>query len=169
MNPVLRLSCGLGVLLLAACSPVDAPMPAAKASVIAATGLPVASRVAPLITVHKSPSCGCCHVWVERMEAAGFQVKVHDRDELDTVKQSLGVPPRLASCHTAQVEGYVLEGHVPAEDIHRLLKQKPDVRGLAVPGMPRGSPGMEMPDGARDAYSVIAIGRDGSMKEFSRH
>ncbi len=169
MNIALRLSCWLGVALLSACSPADAPLPAAKASVIEAAASPVPSRLAPLITVHKSPSCGCCHVWVERMEAAGFRVKVHDRDDLDAVKQSLGVPPRMASCHTAEVEGYVLEGHVPAEDIQRLLTQKPDVRGLAVPGMPRGSPGMEMPDGTRDAYSVIAIGRDGSLSEYARH
>ncbi len=168
MTSIARKFClSLLLLMLAACSQTGAnnagaPRPSAAMS-------PAAERARPLIAVHKSQYCGCCHLWVKHVEQAGFRVQVENREDLDAVKQALGVPAPLASCHTAEIAGYVIEGHVPAEDIRRLLAEKPDVRGLAVPGMPRGSPGMEMPDGRRDAYSVLAIQRDGSTREFARH
>lgn len=119
------------------------------------------------VTVYKSPTCGCCTLWAEHLSEAGFEVRVEDRVEMIPVKQELGVPLELGSCHTAVVGGYVLEGHVPAEDVARLLSERPDVVGLAVPGMPMGSPGMEGP--RRDAYSVIAFDGEGGQRVFARH
>ena len=121
------------------------------------------------MVVHKSPSCGCCSVWVEHVRAAGFQVEVRDRDDLQPVKQRLGVPYGKGSCHTAEVGGYFVEGHVPAADIQRLLQEKPKARGLTVPGMPAGSPGMEMPDGSVQAYAVELVGGDGESTVYARH
>ncbi|OAN48133.1 metal-binding protein [Paramagnetospirillum marisnigri] len=97
------------------------------------------------VTMWKSPSCGCCGGWAAHMEKNGYRVKSVDVDDIDRIKKGLGVPPALASCHTAKVGGYVVEGHVPAEAVDRLLKEKPKVGGLASPGMPSGSPGMEGP------------------------
>lgn len=121
--------------------------------------------------VSRDAGCPCCHVWTELMEATGrFRVTMVDAPDLPAFKRRLGVPPGLGSCHTAVVEAYVVEGHVPAEDILRLLEQRPTgMRGIAVPGMPRGSPGMEQPNGAVDTYEVIAFGMDGSQSIFSRH
>lgn len=119
------------------------------------------------VTVYKSPTCGCCTLWVEHLEAAGFDVQAHDVASVAPRKREHGVPAHLASCHTAVVGGYVVEGHVPAADIRRLLEQRPDIAGLAVPGMPMGSPGMEF--GAPEPYDVIAIGRDGSSRVFASH
>lgn len=96
----------------------------------------------PVITVYKSPDCGCCEKWVEHLRGAGFKVKAEDRSDLDAIRQKAGVPPRMAGCHTAKVDGYVIEGHVPAAAIHKLLKERPATRGLSVPGMPQNSPGM---------------------------
>jgi hypothetical protein len=121
----------------------------------------------PRITVYKSPWCGCCEAWVDHVRAAGFAAEVHDVEDLAAIKRLAGVPDRLGSCHTASVSGYAIEGHVPADVIRRLLDERPAVRGLAVPGMPVGSPGMEGPspepytvysfaDGRRpDRYAVI--------------
>jgi hypothetical protein len=124
-----------------------------------------------LMHVYKSPTCGCCKAWIDKMKAAGFEVRVTDMDEgaLQAEKARRGVSSNLASCHTAVVNGYVIEGHVPAADINRLLKDKPAVAGLAAPGMPRGSPGMEMPDGSRDAYNVLSFTRAGKTTVFARH
>ena len=108
------------------------------------------------VTVFKSPSCGCCVKWVEYLRGNGFDVEVHDRDDLDAIKKMAGVPDDLQSCHTATVEGYAIEGHVPVEPIQRLLSERPKVRGLAVPGMPAGSPGMEGP--RSESYSVYSFG-----------
>jgi hypothetical protein len=125
----------------------------------------------PVITVYKSPTCGCCKQWVEHVRAAGFDARVVDLDDaaLDARKAALGVAPALQSCHTAVVDGYVIEGHVPAADIQRLLRERPAIVGLAAPGMPRGSPGMEMPNGARDAYTVVAFARNAAPTVFARH
>jgi hypothetical protein len=109
-----------------------------------------------LITVHKDPSCGCCSGWVEHLRKAGFPVTAIDTARLDAVKARLGVPSELAACHTAEVAGYVIEGHVPASAIERLLGEKPRATGLAVPGMPVGSPGME--GGTPEAYDVVLFG-----------
>ena len=123
----------------------------------------------PSVTVHKSPSCGCCVKWVEHMRKAGFEVTVNDIDNVHTVKMRVGVPPATCSCHTAEVAGYFLEGHVPASDVKRLLAERPAAKGLAVPGMPMGSPGMEVPDGRTQAYDVELVAKDGTTSRFSRH
>lgn len=123
----------------------------------------------PRMVVNKDPNCGCCGAWVERMRKAGFVVQVRDSDNLNPVKQRLGVPAGKGSCHTAEVAGYFVEGHVPAQDIKRLLAQKPDAKGLVVPGMPAGSPGMELPDGSSQPYTVELVNRDGSTTAFASH
>jgi hypothetical protein len=124
----------------------------------AACVLPPAALVAaePLITVHKDPSCGCCSGWVQHLQQAGFPTEVVDTKDLDAVKVRLGVPDDLAACHTAEVAGYVIEGHVPSVALKRLLAEKPDATGLAVPGMPVGSPGME--GGTPEPYEVVLFG-----------
>lgn len=123
----------------------------------------------PRMVVHKSASCGCCGLWVEHMRKAGFNVDVRNEDNVNPVKERVGVPLGKGSCHTAEVGGYFVEGHVPADDIKRLLAQKPDAKGLVLPGMPAGSPGMEMPDGTTQPYTVELVGRDGSTTAFARH
>lgn len=120
---------------------------------------------APTLTVYKSPTCGCCAMWAEHMEAAGFTVVTEDRDDMAAVKDSLGVPGDLASCHTGVVGGYVVEGHVPAEQVARMLAERPDLLGLAVPGMPIGSPGMEMGD-RRDPYDVLMVDAGGEAAVY---
>lgn len=123
----------------------------------------------PGVTVHKNASCGCCNLWVERLRSAGFEVAVRNEDNMNDVKQRVGIPYGMGSCHTAEVAGYFVEGHVPVEDIKRLLREHPEAKGLTVPGMPAGSPGMEVPSGAVQPYEVILVGRDGSTSVFARH
>jgi hypothetical protein len=115
----------------------------------------------PRVTVSKDPTCGCCSGWVDHMRSAGFSVDVIETPEINRTKARLGVPHDLASCHTAEVGGYVIEGHVPAAEVHRLLSEKPNAKGLAVPGMPMSSPGMEMADMDADTYDVVLFGRFG--------
>jgi hypothetical protein len=117
---------------------------------------PAKAQSLPEIAVSKDPSCGCCAAWADHLRAAGFPVKVTPQPDMDAVKARLGVPGALASCHTAEVAGYVLEGHVPASAVLRLLKERPQAKGLAVPGMPIGSPGME--GGPPDTYEVMLFG-----------
>lgn len=112
------------------------------------------------ITVYKSPTCGCCKRWIAHLEDAGFEVEAIDSDDMNAVKQRFGVPRNMASCHTARVAGYTIEGHVPADEILRLLSDKPDAVGLSVPGMPVGSPGMEVGDRV-DPYRVMLFGGEG--------
>ena len=112
----------------------------------------------PKLTVTKDPTCSCCAGWTEHVRAAGFPVEVVETNELNRVKTRLGVPPHLAACHTAEVDGYVIEGHVPAATIKRLLTERPAVKGLAVKGMPTGSPGMEVEGAQPETYDVIAFG-----------
>lgn len=119
------------------------------------------------VVVYKSPTCGCCNEWVSHLRENGFEVTVHDRLNMDPVKRAMGVPQRLQSCHTAQVGDYVIEGHVPADDIARLLKEKLPVKGLSVPGMPMGSPGMEGP--RKDPYEVLTFQPDGRTSVYTRH
>jgi hypothetical protein len=119
------------------------------------------------LDVYSDPSCGCCGAWVEYMRAQGYTVAVHQDQPMAAVKARFGVPQRAMSCHTAVIEGYVIEGHVPVEAIRRLLAERPDAIGLAAPGMPMGSPGMEM--GAPERYDVVLIGRDGSTRVFATH
>lgn len=123
---------------------------------------------AATIDVVKSPYCGCCSAWVEHLRAHGFEVRVTDVENVAPVADRLGVPAPLRSCHTAEVEGYAIEGHVPAADIQRLLRERPQAAGLAVPGMPVGSPGMEQGD-RRQPYATILFRRNGDMAVFARH
>jgi hypothetical protein len=120
---------------------------------------PSPSRAAfPLVTVHKDPDCGCCSGWVAHLELNGFQVKVVETGDLNRIKTRLGVPFDLAGCHTAQVDNYVIEGHVPAAALKRFLSERPDALGLSVPGMPNGSPGMS---GEYEEYEVTLFGANG--------
>lgn len=138
-----------------------APSPAAITKIVDA--------VLPQVLVHKSASCGCCALWVDHMRNAGFQVEVRNTDNLNPIKERVGVPLGQGSCHTAEVGGYFVEGHVPADDVKRLLSEKPDAKGLVVPGMPAGSPGMEQPDGRVQPYVVELVNRDGTTAAFARH
>src|SRR5690349_16734313 len=119
----------------------------------------------PPIEVYKDPTCGCCLQWVGHVQRAGFQTRVNDVASIESVKIAHNVPMRLASCHTAIVGGYVIEGHVPVSDIQRLLKERPQIAGLAVPGMPIGSPGMEGPGGK--PYQVLAFDKSGATTVYS--
>jgi len=124
----------------------------------------------PPLTVYKSATCGCCRAWVDHMRGAGFTVRTVDTEDLGRVKGELGVPSALQSCHTAVIGAFLVEGHVPAADVKRLLAQKPAVRGLGVPGMPVGSPGMEQGDPRDyDRYEVMAFTAQGQTSVFARH
>ena len=126
-----------------------------------------AAMAANAFDVYSDPSCGCCGTWVEYIRRQGYTVTVHQDQPMGQVKMRYGVPRNAMSCHTAVIEGYVVEGHVPVEDIRRLLAERPDAIGLAAPGMPMGSPGMEM--AAPERYDVVLIGRDGSTRLFASH
>jgi hypothetical protein len=123
-----------------------------------------------LVEVWKAPSCGCCGDWIKHMEANGFQVRVHDTGNT-SARARLGIPIKYGSCHTALIDGYAIEGHVPAREIHRLLKERPQAVGLAAPGMPIGSPGMDTPayKGRRDPYDVLLIRKDGSTTVYQAY
>lgn len=120
-----------------------------------------------VVHVYKSPTCGCCRLWVDYMRSRGYEVAVSDVSDVTEVKREIGVPSGVSSCHTALVGGYFVEGHVPAEDVARLLAERPDVAGLAVPGMPVGSPGMEGPN--PQPYSVLAVRKNGRLEVFADH
>lgn len=119
------------------------------------------------LKVYKTPTCGCCGKWVEHMQANGFAATTTNLPDLSAIKAQHGVPAALQSCHTSLVGGYVIEGHVPAEDIRRLLKERPAIVGLAAPGMPAGSPGMDVPNSP--AYDVLAFTKDGKTRVFATH
>ncbi|MDX1503959.1 MAG: DUF411 domain-containing protein [Thermoanaerobaculia bacterium] len=121
----------------------------------------------PSVKVYKTATCGCCSKWADQLADAGFEVKTEDVENIWAVKDAHGVPRSLGSCHTALVEGYFVEGHVPIADVERLLEERPDIAGIAVPGMPIGSPGMEGPNPER--YDVIAVGHDGSTEVYATH
>lgn len=128
----------------------------------------LAAPAGPEVQVFKSPTCGCCGAWVEHMRSAGFTVKVTEVDDTTAARQRLGLPDRFGSCHTATVAGYVLEGHVPAAEVKRLLAQRPKALGLAVPGMPPSAPGMDVP-GRKDPYDVLLISADGQSRVFAAY
>lgn len=134
-----------------------------------AAGLLLASALAAAGTleVYKSPTCSCCEKWSQHMRDNGFDVTTHDVNNLQSVKERARLRPGMGSCHTAFIDGYAIEGHVPAEDVKRLLQQKPDAYGLTVPAMPVGSPGMEM-GGRQDDYQVLLYGQDG-VRVFATH
>ena len=130
--------------------------------------LPNALALPAKITVTKDPNCGCCTAWAKHLEENGFAVTLVDNPQINRLKAKLGVPSALASCHTADTEGYVIEGHVPADAVHRLLRDRPKLTGLAVPGMPIGSPGMEVEGTPPQTYSVVAFGA-GAQSLFARY
>lgn len=121
------------------------------------------------IVVYKNPSCGCCSRWAEQLDKQGFDAEVRPVNNLNAIKQEVGIPTGMNSCHTAKVDGYYIEGHVPAADIQRLLKEKPDIAGLTVPGMPMGSPGMEVPGRKPQPYKVYSIDKQGKTHLFASH
>ena len=121
------------------------------------------------VEVYKSPSCGCCSKWVDHLRSHGFTVRTTDTEAIDELKTKHGVPRQARSCHTALVGGYVVEGHVPAADIQRLLKERPAIAGIAVPGMPIGSPGMEVPGVKPQSFNVMAFSKDGATRVFVSH
>lgn len=125
------------------------------------------AQAATLVEVYKSPYCGCCEEWVQHLRKNGFEVKTHDVTDVPAARKKLGMPERLGSCHTAKVGGYLVEGHVPAADIQRMLKEKPKAIGIAVPGMPLGSPGME--SSKPQPYDTLLVQPDGSTRVFARH
>lgn len=122
-----------------------------------------------LVKVALSPTCGCCKAWVAHLEQNGFQAVVEQVPEINRRKVAAGIPPEFWSCHTAFIDSYFIEGHVPASDIKRLLAERPRARGLAVPGMPVGSPGMEMPNVAADKYQTLLVGLDNRGTEWAQH
>ncbi len=158
----------VAVLALSACSGADA---APGSDSEAASAADASSRAMsagadlPTVLVYKTPTCGCCNGWVEHLEEAGFTVDARNVRDLMTIKVDGGVPTSASSCHTAIVDGYIVEGHVPADQVKRLLAERPAVAGIAVPGMPIGSPGME----GRNAqpYQVLSFAHDGSMEVFA--
>ena len=121
------------------------------------------------VEVYKSPTCGCCSKWVDHLRSQRFVVRTTDTEAVDELKTKHGVPRQARSCHTALVGGYVIEGHVPAADVQRLLKERPAIVGIAVPGMPIGSPGMEVAGVKAQTFNVIAFGKDGSTRVFASH
>ena len=169
-------SCAALLLMAAACSKsatatADSSSRApSAASAAPATPAVQASNTAlaePTLVVYKTPTCGCCKGWGQSMAKAGFKVEVHDLPDLASIKHAAGVPDSLQACHTARIGGYVVDGHVPAADIRRLLAERPDIAGIATPGMPMGSPGME---GAyADHYDVMTFGGNARSTVFASH
>ncbi len=123
----------------------------------------------PLVEVFKTPTCGCCSQWVEHMRKSGFNVRTTDLNDLTEIKKSRGVPDQVQSCHTAVVNGYVVEGHVPAADVQRMLKEKPAIAGIAVGGMPAGSPGMDYPGVTPQPFNVTSFDKSGALRVFAKH
>lgn len=147
--------------------PARAVSPARAASTAAAAS--VAAKELPPVLVHKSAGCGCCGAWVDHLRDAGFTVRVNETEDLNPIKERLGVPYGKGSCHTAEVGGYMVEGHVPAGDIKRLLLERPEGKGLVLAGMPIGSPGMEVQDGTPEPYTVELVAADGQILPFAQH
>ncbi len=135
-------------------------------AVIAAAFILRPNSQGPEMVVYKSPTCGCCTKWVEHMENAGFKVESRNMQDMSSIKKQLGVPRSASSCHTAVVDGYVIEGHVPVLYVQKLLEEKPDIPGIAVPGMPIGSPGMEGPN--PEAYEVVTFSEEAITGVYAR-
>ena len=137
---------------------------------MAITSVVTSAALAQTMNVYKSASCGCCKLWIRHIEKAGFSVRAQDlaAGQLARLKADAKLAPDLQSCHTAKIDGYIIEGHVPATDIHRLLAEKPDAIGLTVPGMPLGSPGMEAGDD-KEPYEILLVRRDGTTEVFAKY
>lgn len=166
------LTAAVTALLLAACGGSEAPETAEAASAVAQSPASEAATLTdaqlaalPPVVVYKSEFCGCCNGWVDHLREAGFEVEARNVQDLNSVKLDAGVPTDLASCHTALIEGYVVEGHVPAHVVEKLLAERPEVAGIATPGMPVGSPGMEGPNA--QPYEVMAFQPDGSRTTYA--
>jgi len=125
------------------------------------------AQTSDTVEMYKSPYCGCCGKWAEHMTKAGFKVQAHEVEDVPAMRKKLGMPDKLGSCHTAKVGNYLLEGHVPPDDVKRLLKEKPKALGLAVPGMPAGSPGMDVPNSP--PYDTLLVQKDGATRVFAKH
>lgn len=158
------LTIGLLVIATVACSS-DAPEPQAQAA-----AQPVAIDASlPTVTVYKTPTCGCCSLWVDHMAENGFPTRTYDVESTAQIREQNGMPATVGSCHTAIVDGYVVEGHVPAETVKRLISEKPDIVGITVPGMPIGSPGMEVTGRDADPYDVLAVNADGGTEVYAEY
>ena len=138
-------------------------------SLVIAAGRRGLAQSGPAVQVYKDPTCGCCALWVEHLRKAGFTATVTDVEDMTALKTKHGVPPRARSCHTAVTGAYVIEGHVPAADVQRLLKERPPVVGIGVPGMPIGSPGMEVAGVKPQPYDVLAFDKAGQTTVFASH
>lgn len=136
--------------------------------VLARRSIAAPRRIIP-IKIYKDPYCGCCTAWATRLSEAGFEVAIEQRQDMAAIKARYGVPDDLTSCHTGAIDGYAIEGHVPADDIKRLLKERPKAAGIAVPGMPVNSPGMEVPGEANERYTVWLFQKDGKRTAFVEH
>lgn len=155
--------------LLAGCDAASAEKSSAAGAENTALAAGTAAADLPVVTMYKNPTCACCGDWVEHMRENGFPVDVKEADfDLMQIKAKHGVSPNLASCHTALVGDYVLEGHVPADVVQQLVTERPKIRGLAVPGMPAGVPGMPDPGPNRDPYEILAIQHDGSTQLYAK-
>lgn len=156
-----------GGLALIGCAPSDKKQDQRAQAPVGRSGSSTLAPRAAAMTVYRDPSCGCCEAWAEIARKAGYQVTLADRPDMPAIKRQYGVPEELASCHTAIAGGYAIEGHVPMEDVARLLKERPSgIKGIAVAGMPRGSPGMEMPDGSKDPFQVMAFDASGRTSVY---
>lgn len=164
-----RVGAVLAVLLLTACDAgrKDPPAAATGADISTAGVSNAAAASAPLVTVYKNPNCQCCAEWADHLSANGFRVDIRDGTDVARTRTERGVPTDLASCHTAVVDGYTIEGHVPADVIRKLLAERPGIAGLAVPGMPAGVPGMPAPVGKRDPFEIISFERTGSRSVYA--
>jgi len=138
-------------------------------AVVPASTKQFAKKALPEVVMYKPPTCDCCTGWAEHLRKEGFTVVVHKRDDMDAIKSNHGVTEKLASCHTAIVDGYVIEGHVPAADVERLLKERPNIVGLTAPGMPMKSPGMQKVGQAPKNYDVLAFEADGTSRVFTHY
>jgi hypothetical protein len=147
----------------------SATAPPDAAADASATSAALADGEMPVMTVYRAPTCGCCGDWIEHMRAAGFTVEVENVSDLVAVKSRLGVPSDLGSCHTGVIGDYLVEGHVPADDVKRMLAEGSDVAGLAVPGMPIGSPGMDVPGQPAQPFEVMVFDSEGGRTVFARH
>lgn len=162
-----RLSLGAASMLVIGCSRAEEQTDEVSTRESAKANPPVTKAS---MTVHRDPNCGCCESWARIAEQSGYRVTIQEGTDMAAIKERYRVPAQLASCHTTLVEGLVVEGHVPIEDVERLLKERPaGIRGIAVPGMPAGSPGMEMPDGSKQAYDVVAFDEAGLTSVFASH
>ncbi len=168
-----RLAVMVATVFVAACTSNEGELPppsvyAEASGSVTVPASPDGQSDRPRLVMYKTPWCGCCGDWGDHARANGFEVVEHDLEDLTGTKRRYGITDRLASCHTAVVEGYVVEGHVPAREIHRLLRERPQARGLTVPGMPIGSPGMEQGDRV-DPYDVLLIDQNGGVSVFARY